>query len=200
MWEHATNSLKTALDRHNLEYDINEGDGAFYGPKIDIKVKDAIGRTWQCSTIQVDFNMPERFDLVYRSEDNTKERPWMLHRAIFGSMERFVGILLEHYAGALPLWLAPVQVILLPIADRHLNACEELAEKIALAGGRAEVMEQNEPMRVKIAKAQAKKAPFMIVMGDKEIESGNLAVRKLNGEQVTMSEKELLDIIEEARV
>ena len=200
MWEHATNSLKTALDRHNLEYDINEGDGAFYGPKIDIKVKDAIGRTWQCSTIQVDFNMPERFELTYRSEDNTKERPWMLHRAIFGSMERFVGILLEHYAGALPLWLAPVQVILLPIADRHLDACNELAEKITQAGGRAEVMEQNEPMRVKIAKAQVKKAPYMIVMGDKEIESGNLAVRKLNGEQITMSQDELLDEIKEARI
>ncbi|MCF0104088.1 MAG: threonine--tRNA ligase [Eggerthellaceae bacterium] len=198
MWEHATDSLKTALDRLNREYTINEGDGAFYGPKIDIKVKDAIERTWQCSTIQVDFNMPERFALTYRSEDNIKERPWMLHRAIFGSMERFVGILLEHYAGALPLWLAPVQVILLPIADRHQDACNELAKKITLVGGRAEAMEQNEPMRVKIAKAQAKKAPYMIVIGDKEIKSGNLSVRKLNGEQIIMSQDELLGEIEEA--
>ena len=122
MWEHATNSLKEACARHGLDYEINEGDGAFYGPKIDIKVKDAIGRTWQCSTVQVDFNMPERFELTYRTEDNTEERPWMLHRAIFGSIERFLGILIEHYAGALPLWLAPVQVAVLPLADRHNDA------------------------------------------------------------------------------
>ena len=134
MWEHATNALKEACARHGLAYDINEGDGAFYGPKIDIKVKDAIGRTWQCSTVQVDFNMPERFGLTYRTEDNTEERPWMLHRAIFGSIERFLGILIEHYAGALPLWLAPVQVVVLPIADRHKDAAADLAKKAQ--GGR----------------------------------------------------------------
>ena len=122
MWEHATNALKEACAAHGLDYEINEGDGAFYGPKIDIKVKDAIGRTWQCSTVQVDFNLPERFDLTYRTADNTEERPWMLHRAIFGSIERFFGILIEHYAGSLPLWLAPVQVALLPLADRHMDA------------------------------------------------------------------------------
>ena len=115
MWEHATESLKEACARRGLAYDINEGDGAFYGPKIDIKVKDAIGRTWQCSTVQIDFNMPMRFGLTYRTEDNTEETPWMLHRAIFGSIERFLGILIEHYAGALPLWLAPV-----PVSYTHL--------------------------------------------------------------------------------
>lgn len=177
MWEHATNALKEACARHDLSYDINEGDGAFYGPKIDIKVKDAIGRTWQCSTVQVDFNMPERFGLTYRTEDNTEERPWMLHRAIFGSIERFLGILIEHYAGALPLWLAPVQVVVLPIADRHKQAAVELANKLKSVGGRVEIADQNEPMRVKIAKTQSQKVPYMVVMGDKEVEEGTVSVR-----------------------
>lgn len=177
MWDYATDSLKEACDRHGLAYDINEGDGAFYGPKIDIKVKDAIGRTWQCSTVQVDFNMPERFELTYRTEDNTEERPWMLHRAIFGSIERFLGILIEHYAGALPLWLAPVQVIVLPIADRHKEAANGLMQKLRAAGGRVELYDQNEPMRVKIAKAQSQKVPYMVVLGDKEIEEGTVSVR-----------------------
>ncbi|MEG0303906.1 threonine--tRNA ligase, partial [Gordonibacter sp.] len=178
MWEHATNALKEACARHELAYEINEGDGAFYGPKIDIKVKDAIGRTWQCSTVQVDFNFPERFELAYRTEDNTEERPWMLHRAIFGSIERFLGILIEHYAGALPLWLAPVQVAVLPLADRHADAAHELAAKVKAAGGRVEVYDQNEPMRVKIAKAQSQKIPYMVVLGDKEIENGTVSVRE----------------------
>lgn len=177
MWEHATNALKQACERHHLPYDINEGDGAFYGPKIDIKVQDAIGRTWQCSTVQVDFNMPERFGLTYRTEDNTEERPWMLHRAIFGSIERFLGILIEHYAGALPLWLAPVQVVVLPIADRHKDKAAKLVADISKAGGRVELYDQNEPMRVKIAKAQSQKVPYMVVLGDKEIESNSVSVR-----------------------
>ena len=134
MWEHATESLKEACARRGLAYDINEGDGAFYGPKIDIKVKDAIGRTWQCSTVQIDFNMPMRFGLTYRTEDNTEETPWMLHRAIFGSIERFLGILIEHYAGALPLWLAPVQVAVIPIADRHKEAAAEFAGELKSRG------------------------------------------------------------------
>ena len=178
MWEHATTSLEEACARHGLEYEINEGDGAFYGPKIDIKVKDAIGRTWQCSTVQVDFNFPERFNLTYRTEDNTEERPWMLHRAIFGSIERFLGILIEHYAGALPLWLAPVQVAVLPLADRHVDAADEFIAKLKAAGGRVELYAQNEPMRVKIAKAQSQKIPYMVVLGDKEIENGTVSVRE----------------------
>lgn len=199
MWEHATNSLKEACARHNLIYDINEGDGAFYGPKIDIKVKDAIGRTWQCSTVQVDFNMPERFGLTYRTEDNTEERPWMLHRAIFGSIERFLGILIEHYAGALPLWLAPVQVAVLPLADRHVEAAQKLAAEINAVGGRVEVYEQNEPMRVKIAKAQAQKIPYMVVLGDKEVENGTVSVRERHeGDKGTWTTEELLNVIKES--
>ncbi len=177
MWEHATNALREACARHGLEYDINEGDGAFYGPKIDIKVKDAIGRTWQCSTVQVDFNLPERFGLSYRTEENTEERPWMLHRAIFGSIERFLGILIEHYAGALPLWLSPVQVAVIPIADRHLDYAEEICGMIREIRGRADVYGQNEPMKAKIAKAQREKIPYMLVVGDREQESRTVSVR-----------------------
>ena len=199
MWEHATNSLKEACARHNLAYEINEGDGAFYGPKIDIKVKDAIGRTWQCSTVQVDFNMPERFGLTYRTEDNTEERPWMLHRAIFGSIERFLGILIEHYAGALPLWLAPLQVVVIPIADRHKEAAAQLAADIKKAGGRVEVYEQNEPMRVKIAKAQSQKVPYMLVMGDKEVEEGTVSVRdRAEGDKGTWTREDFLKVIADA--
>ncbi|MEA5020442.1 MAG: threonine--tRNA ligase [Gordonibacter sp.] len=199
MWEHATNALKEACARHELEYEINEGDGAFYGPKIDIKVKDAIGRTWQCSTVQVDFNMPERFELTYRTEDNTEERPWMLHRAIFGSIERFLGILIEHYAGALPLWLAPVQVAVLPLADRHADAAHELASKVKAVGGRVEVYDQNEPMRVKIAKAQSQKIPYMVVLGDKEIENGTVSVRERHeGDLGSWDVQKLLDTIKDA--
>lgn len=199
MWEHATDALREACSRHGLEYDINEGDGAFYGPKIDIKVKDALGRTWQCSTVQVDFNLPERFGLTYRTEDNTEERPWMLHRAIFGSIERFLGILIEHYAGALPLWLAPVQVAVLPLADRHKQACEDLVKKIKDAGGRVEMYDQNEPMRVKIAKAQSQKIPYMVVLGDKEIENGTVSVRdRHEGDLGSWDVEKLLSVIREA--
>ena len=199
MWEHATNSLKEACARHGLDYEINEGDGAFYGPKIDIKVKDAIGRTWQCSTVQVDFNMPERFGLTYRTEDNTEERPWMLHRAIFGSIERFLGILIEHYAGALPLWLAPVQVAVLPLADRHNDAAAALAARLKAAGGRVEVYGQNEPMRVKIAKAQSQKIPYMVVLGDKEVENGTVSVRdRHEGDLGAWPAEQLVEKIREA--
>ena len=199
MWEHATRALMDACEKRGLPYDINEGDGAFYGPKIDIKVNDAIGRTWQCSTVQVDFNLPERFELTYRTADNTEERPWMLHRAIFGSIERFFGILIEHYAGSLPLWLSPVQVALLPLADRHIDACKALAAKITAAGGRVEVYEQNEPMRVKIAKAQAEKIPYMGVIGDKEVEQGGVSVRERHeGDLGVWTEEQLLAKIREA--
>ena len=199
MWDLATDALKEACAKHNLPYDINEGDGAFYGPKIDIKVKDAIGRMWQCSTVQVDFNLPERFGLTYRTEDNTEEQPWMLHRAIFGSIERFLGILIEHYAGALPLWLAPVQVAILPIADRHIEAAESLARTLKDAGGRVEIYDQNEPMRVKIAKAQNQKIPYMVVLGDKEVENGTISVRdRHDGDQGQWDPQKLVDILHEA--
>lgn len=201
MWEYATDALKQACVRHNLSHEINEGDGAFYGPKIDIMVKDAIGRTWQCSTVQVDFNFPERFDLSYRTESNTEERPWMLHRAIFGSIERFLGILIEHYAGALPLWLAPIQVAVLPLADRHIEACHDLVAQVESVGGRVELYNQNEPMRVKIAKAQSQKIPYMLVLGDKEIEEGSVSVRERHeGDLGTWEVSRFLEVIKKAQV
>lgn len=201
MWEHATESLKEACARRGLAYGINEGDGAFYGPKIDIKVKDAIGRTWQCSTVQIDFNMPMRFGLTYRTEDNTEETPWMLHRAIFGSIERFLGILIEHYAGALPLWLAPVQVAVIPIADRHKEAAAEFAGELKAVGGRVEVMDQNEPMKVKIAKAQSQKIPYMIVMGDKEVEEKLVSVRERSeGDLGQWDRQKFIDVIRDAAI
>ena len=201
MWEHATDSLKEACARRGLAYDINEGDGAFYGPKIDIKVKDAIGRTWQCSTVQIDFNMPMRFGLTYRTEDNTEETHWMLHRAIFGSIERFLGILIEHYAGALPLWLAPVQVAVIPIADRHKEAAAEFAGELKAVGGRVEVMDQNEPMKVKIAKAQSQKIPYMIVMGDKEVEEKLVSVRERSeGDLGQWDRQKFIDVIRDAAI
>jgi threonyl-tRNA synthetase len=177
-WEYATEVLMQSLNEWGLPYEINPGDGAFYGPKIDIKLKDAIGRTWQCATIQVDFNNPQRFGITYRTADNTEEQPFMLHRTILGSMERFFGILIEHYAGAFPVWLAPVQAVMVPIADRHNGYAHETARKLAAFGVRVEVDDANEPMRAKIAKAQAQKVPYMLVVGDKEAEAGTVGVRE----------------------
>jgi threonyl-tRNA synthetase len=201
MWEKAESFLREALERRGLAYEINEGDGAFYGPKIDIKVKDSIGRTWQCSTIQVDFNLPERFDLTYRTQENTVERPWMLHRAIFGSIERFLGILIENYAGALPLWLAPIEVEVIPIADRHLDYANSVAEKLREVGGRVEVAAQSEPMKAKIAKAQEQKIPYMLVVGDKEAQDQTVSVReRAEGDKGVMALEDFASIIEAARV
>ncbi|MGV8083094.1 MAG: threonine--tRNA ligase [Coriobacteriia bacterium] len=176
-WELATNALISTLEARGIPFDINAGDGAFYGPKIDIKLRDAIGRTWQCSTIQVDFNFPSRFGLKYRTAENTEAAPFMLHRTILGSMERFFGILIEHYAGAFPTWLAPVQAVVIPIADRHLAHAESVAKRLSAAGLRVEVYAENEPMRVKIAKAQGQKVPYMLVVGDKEAEGDTVSVR-----------------------
>ncbi len=177
-WRIATESLIAALEERGIPYEINEGDGAFYGPKIDIKLKDAIGRTWQCSTIQVDFNFPSRFGLTYRTAENTEAQPYMLHRTILGSMERFFGILIEHYAGALPTWLAPVQVVVIPIADRHLDYAQSVRATLEARDLRVEIYSDNEPMRIKIAKAQQQKVPYMLVVGDKEAESGQVGVRE----------------------
>jgi threonyl-tRNA synthetase len=177
-WELATDALIETLKERGIDFEINEGDGAFYGPKIDIKLKDAIGRTWQCSTIQVDFNFPARFGLTYRTADNSEATPFMLHRTILGSMERFFGILIEHYAGAFPTWLAPVQAVIIPISDRHLEHAQALAKRLAAKRVRVEVYDQNEPMRVKIAKAQGQKVPYMLVVGDKEIETDTVGVRE----------------------
>ncbi|AEB06928.1 Ser-tRNA(Thr) hydrolase; threonyl-tRNA synthetase [Coriobacterium glomerans PW2] len=201
MWEKAERFLAEALDRRGIPFEINAGDGAFYGPKIDVKVKDSLGRTWQCSTIQVDFNLPERFDLSYRTADNDELRPWMLHRAIFGSIDRFLGIVIEHTAGNFPLWLAPVQCAIIPIADRHLDYACEIKRLIEAAGGRAEVAEHNEPMRAKIARAEAKKVPYMLVVGDKEAAARTVSVREHSeGDRGSMPIDEFLSIIEAARV
>jgi threonyl-tRNA synthetase len=177
-WELATRSLIETLEKRGLPFEINPGDGAFYGPKIDIKLKDAIGRTWQCATIQVDFNFPERFDLTYRTAENSQARPFMLHRTILGSMERFFGILIEHYAGAFPVWLAPVQAVVVPITDRHIDYARDVQARLASAGVRVEVDTASEPMRPKIARAQAQKVPYMLVVGDKEAEAGTVGVRE----------------------
>ena len=177
-WKIATDALVETLTERGVPFEINEGDGAFYGPKIDIKLKDAIGRTWQCSTIQVDFNFPARFGLTYRTADNTEATPFMLHRTILGSMERFFGILIEHYSGAFPAWLAPIQAVLIPISDRHLEHVDAVSKRLRALGIRTEVYSQNEPMRVKIAKAQDQKVPFMLVIGDKEIENDSVGVRE----------------------
>lgn len=176
-WEMATNALIAALERNGKPYVINEGDGAFYGPKIDFHLKDSIGRTWQCGTIQLDFQMPERFDLTYTGKDGEKHRPVMIHRVVFGSIERFIGILTEHYAGAFPLWLAPVQVKLLPVTDDHIPYAQQVADKFTAAGLRVEVDSRNEKVGYRIREAQLEKVPYMLVIGEKEIEAGGVAVR-----------------------
>lgn len=176
-WELATNSLKQALEAQNMPYKINEGDGAFYGPKIDFHIHDCIGRTWQCGTIQLDFQMPEKFDLTYVGKDGEKHRPVMLHRVIFGSIERFIGILIEHFAGAFPTWLAPVQVKVLPIAEAHIEYCEELKKKFEKLGIRVELDNSEEKIGYKIRKAQLEKVPYMLVIGDKEVEANAVGVR-----------------------
>lgn len=177
IWELATESLREALDSKGLSYKVNEGDGAFYGPKIDFHLKDSLGRTWQCGTIQLDFIMPEKFDLAYVGEDGQKHRPVMLHRVVFGSIERFIGILTEHFAGAFPAWLAPVQARVLPIAARHADYARQVGKSLDEKGIRVEVDDRNEKINYKIREAQAQKIPYMLVVGDKEAERGMVAVR-----------------------
>ncbi|MDK2985517.1 MAG: threonyl-tRNA synthetase [Clostridia bacterium] len=202
IWEKATNGLKEALEQKGLEYTINEGDGAFYGPKIDFHLKDSLGRTWQCGTIQLDFLMPEKFDLTYIAEDGQKHRPVMIHRVVFGSIERFIGILIEHYAGAFPVWLAPVQVKILPIADRHIDYAVWVKEKLQTYDIRVEVDDRSEKIGYKIREAQLKKIPYMLVVGDKEVEEKTVSVRKrgtgdLGSEPL---EEFIEDILQEAKV
>jgi threonyl-tRNA synthetase len=181
-WEAPTEALRMALERAKIPYRIDEGEATFYGPKIDIKVNDAIGREWQLSTIQFDFNLPERFNLAYIGEDGQEHRPYMVHRALMGSMERFMGVLIEHYAGAFPVWLSPVQVMLIPIADRHVDYARQTAAQLKEAGLRVEVDDRNERMNAKIRDAQMQKIPYMLVVGDKEAESGQVALRLRSGE------------------
>ncbi len=180
-WEHATQSLRQALESRNLAFDVDEGGGAFYGPKIDIKITDALGRAWQCTTVQFDFNLPERFDLSFQDAEGGRTRPYMVHRAILGSMERFLGVLIEHYAGAFPLWLAPVQATVIPIADRHVDYAETVKERLSSQGIRVEVNARSERMNLKIRNAQLQKVPYMLVVGDAEAGENAVAVRLRDG-------------------
>jgi len=180
-WNKAEAQLKAALDRAGMAYELNEGDGAFYGPKIDFDITDAIGRKWQCATIQLDYQMPERFDLKYIGADNHEHRVVVIHRAIFGSFERFIAILIEHYAGAFPLWLAPVQAIVLPISDRHLAYAASVRDRLVAAGLRGELDERQEKVNFKIREAQLQKIPYMLVVGDREAAEGTVSVRERAG-------------------
>jgi threonyl-tRNA synthetase len=184
MWADATEYLRTALDRSRLEYSVAEGEGAFYGPKVDFHARDAIGRLWQLTTIQCDFALPERFDMEYMGEDNQRHRPVMIHRAILGTIERFVGVLIEHYAGAFPTWLAPEQVRVVPVADRHAEHAHTLAGRFAERGLRAGVDDGRETVQKKIRAAQLMKIPYTVVVGDREIEEGTAAVRERTGKEV----------------
>ena len=195
-WEHATEALRKALELKNMEYQVDPGEGVFYGPKIDIKIKDVLGRSWQCSTIQVDFNLPERFDLNFVDVDGQRHRPITIHRALLGSLERFFGILIEHYAGNFPLWLAPVQAIVLPIADRHFDYAAQVKQELIQAGLRVHSDLRNEKVGFKIREAEVAKIPFMIIIGDKEVETQTLSVRhKGEGDLGVMSREQLLDYI-----
>ena len=176
-WELATKGLKDALDDLHMDYVINEGDGAFYGPKIDFHLKDSIGRTWQCGTIQLDMQLPERFDLTYTGEDGLKHRPVMIHRVVYGSIERFIGILIENYAGAFPLWLAPRQVVVMPITDKQQAYAKEVYDKLFAAGYRVSLDDRSEKIGYKIREAQVQKVPYMLILGEKEATEGTIAVR-----------------------
>ncbi|MDQ3936477.1 MAG: threonine--tRNA ligase [Actinomycetota bacterium] len=197
MWDRAEAALEAALRARDLEYELNEGDGAFYGPKIDLHMTDSLKRSWQLGTVQLDYSMPERFGLGYTAADNSEHRPVMIHRALLGSFERFIGILIEHYAGELPLWLAPLQALVLPIADRHLDYAREVAERLVEAGIRAEVDDRTESVGRKIRDGELRKVPLMLVVGDSEREAGTVAVRRhREGDQ---GQVEIARLIEDVR-
>ena len=195
-WNMAEDALKKVLKDMNVSYVINEGDGAFYGPKIDFHIKDSIGREWQCGTIQLDFQMPERFDLTYIGEDGEKHRPVMLHRVIFGSIERFIGVLIENYAGAFPVWIAPVQVKILNITDAQFEYAEEIKRKMENANIRVEFDNSNEKIGYKIRKAQLEKIPYMVVIGEKEKENNTLSIRsRKDGDIGTMNIDQFISLV-----
>ena len=197
-WEMAEGALKKVLKDLNMKYELNEGDGAFYGPKIDFHIKDCLGRSWQCGTIQLDFQMPERFDLTYIGEDGEKHRPVMLHRVIFGSIERFIGILIEQYAGAFPTWLAPVQVKILTIADRHVDYAKKLIKEMSSKGIRVELDDREEKMGYKIREAQLQKVPYMLIIGDKEVEENKASMRSRDkGDLGSIEKEKFIEKIEE---
>jgi threonyl-tRNA synthetase len=195
-WQSAEDQLASALKERGISYERIEGEAAFYGPKIDIKIEDAIGRVWQLGTIQLDFNLPERFELEYTAEDNQKRRPIMIHRALFGSIERFFGVLIEHYAGAFPLWLAPVQVAVLPITDRINEYADAVAKELRSSGFRVEANLKSDKIGAKIRDAQLQKVPYMLVLGDKELEEHKVAVReRKQGDIGAMSLAEFKEMI-----
>jgi threonyl-tRNA synthetase len=196
-WERATQALMNALKTKNLPYDVNEGEGAFYGPKIDVKLKDALNRRWQCATIQVDFAMPERFDLTYVGSDGERHRPVMLHRVILGAMERFIGVLIEHYAGAFPVWLAPTQAVLVTVTDRQIPYAEGVYKQLIQKGVRVEKDFRNEKLGFKIREAQVQKIPYMLVIGDREVKEGTMSPRKRSGDTLkSMSVEDFVKQIE----
>lgn len=196
-WDRATNALMKALDEKGIPYEICAGEGAFYGPKIDVKLKDALDRRWQCATIQCDFTLPERFDLTYVGADGARHRPVMVHRVILGAIERFLGVLIEHYAGAFPVWLAPVQAVLVTVTDAQLDFAREVCEELQRLGVRAEVDMRSEKLGYKIRDAQMQKIPYMLVIGDKEVAAGTIAPRKRDGTQLDlMSPKQFADLID----
>ncbi len=198
IWQTATEALKTALDEKGLKYEIDEGGGAFYGPKIDIKITDALGRKWQCGTIQVDFNLPQRFELSYIDENNERKQPVMLHRAIMGSFERFIGILVEHTAGELPFWLAPTQVAILPVSSAHADYAKEIFAKLLDMGVDAEIFDKNETLNKRIRTAEKAKIPLLLVLGDKEVEEASVALRdRQKREQSTLGLGEFYKLVEE---
>ncbi len=184
IWEEATETLKKALARLEIDYDVDPGEGVFYGPKIDIKFEDALGRGWQGPTIQVDFNLPERFGVTYIDEDGQAHSAAMVHRTVLGSMERFLASIIEHYGGAFPVWLAPVQVAVIPVADRHLEYAYGLKTELSSGGIRVEVDARSERLNQKIRQAQLNKVPYMLIVGDKEVESSTVSVRLRSGEQL----------------
>ncbi len=197
-WERATAALKRAMDDQGLPYQINEGDGAFYGPKIDVKLKDALGRQWQCATIQCDFTLPERFDLTYVDRDGERRRPAMIHRVILGALERFIGVLIEHYAGAFPSWLAPVQAVVMTVTDRGIGHAREVLGRLKESGIRVEADLRNEKLGLKVREAQLQKIPYMLIVGDKEVEEQGVTPRLRSGKNLPlMSPAEFVELIEE---
>jgi threonyl-tRNA synthetase len=197
VWEISTQALKNAMEKNNLVYEIDEGGGAFYGPKIDIKITDAIGREWQCGTIQLDFNLPSRFELEYNGENNDKIQPVMIHRAILGSFERFIGILTEHYAGEFPMFIAPTQVAIVPIAAAHNDYAKELADKLIDLGADSEIYSKNDSLNKRIRTAEKTRVPMLIIIGDEEVESRSVAIRdRRTRVQYNLNESEFLSLIQ----
>jgi threonyl-tRNA synthetase len=197
-WERATKALQSALDDTGLPYEINEGDGAFYGPKIDIKLKDALDRKWQCATIQCDFTLPERFDLNYVGSDGEKHRPVMVHRVILGAIERFIGVLIEHYAGNFPLWISPVQVKVLNVTDNQADYVNKVCDELREQGVRVQADLRNEKLGFKIREAQMEKIPYMLVIGDQEVAAGTVTARHRSGENLEpMTPADFVQFIQE---